>query len=321
MTIKFGPRRQVYLGRKSYDYGQTANPQLNRSQLTQKTSTRASGTQSYAYDGGTAGGPGNPTSFKGTVSTFNSDNQVANTGYAYDGNGNPTTYKSAALTFDPENRLASYLYDGDGHQVKGRNSANGSYSGYYDIYDGDNLVGQYYVIGASIQSFATNTFGADGLVSSQGGVFYTFDERGNVAQSLSSTGTVNVSYMYDAYGQVTTTRYPLPFSYGGQWGYQTQGSLILCTHRYYDPNNGRWLTRDPLGYAGGSTSMGMSATIPAIGGIQVVTTRHGQCHRDTQKVVSLQCRVRMTQLSRGQSVKILAIQVIKAVNSQEVFQE
>jgi len=89
------------------------------------------------------------------------------------------------------------------------------------------------------------------LVSSQGGVFYTFDERGNVAQSLSSTGTVNVSYMYDAYGQVTTTRYPLPFSYGGQWGYQTQGILILCTHRYYDPANGRWLTRDPIGYDGG----------------------------------------------------------------------
>ena len=57
--------------------------------------------------------------------------------------------------------------------------------------------------------------------------------------------------MYDAYGQVTTTRYPLPFSYGGQWGYQTQGSLILCTYRYYGPANGRWLTHDPIGYAGG----------------------------------------------------------------------
>jgi len=125
------------------------------------------------------------------------------------------------------------------------------------------------------------------------------------------------------YRRFTVAVQPDPFGFGGQAGYytDTETGLILCTHRYYDPANGRWLTRDPLGYAGGSTSMGMSATIPAIGGIQVVTTRHGQCHRDTQKVVSLQCRVRMTQLSRGQSVKILAIQVIKAVHSQEVFQE
>ena len=113
----------------AYDYGQSANPQLNRSQLTQETSTRASGTQSYAYDGGTAGGPGTPTSFKGAANTFNANNQVTSTGFAYDGNGNPTTYKSAALTFDLENQFASYLYDGDGHQIKGR----GNRSGYYDL--------------------------------------------------------------------------------------------------------------------------------------------------------------------------------------------
>lgn len=27
--------------------------------------------------------------------------------------------------------------------------------------------------------------------------------------------------------------------------------LILCTHRYYDPQQGRFVTRDPIGYAGG----------------------------------------------------------------------
>ena len=68
--------------------------------------------------------------------------------------------------------------------------------------------------------------------------------------------------MYDAYGQVTTTRYPLPFSYGGQWGYQTQGILILCTHRYYDLANGRWLTRDPIGYAGGVNLYGYVGNNP-----------------------------------------------------------
>ena len=68
--------------------------------------------------------------------------------------------------------------------------------------------------------------------------------------------------MYDAYGQVTTTRYPYLFSYGGQWGYQTQGILILCTHRYYDLANGRWLTRDPIGYAGGVNLYGYVGNNP-----------------------------------------------------------
>ena len=87
-----------------YDYNQTANPALNRSQLTKETSTRGSYTNVFSYDGGTSVGPGNPTSFKGTSQTFNADNQQTGTGFAYDGAGNPTTYKTKALTFDPENR-------------------------------------------------------------------------------------------------------------------------------------------------------------------------------------------------------------------------
>ena len=55
---------------------------------------------SYGYDSGT--GTGNPISFKGTVNTFNADNQQSGSGYTYDGNRNPTTHKSTALAFDPE---------------------------------------------------------------------------------------------------------------------------------------------------------------------------------------------------------------------------
>jgi RHS repeat-associated protein len=43
-----------------------------------------------------------------------------------------------------------------------------------------------------------------------------------------------------------------PFDgFGGQWGYQTdrETGLVLCGQRYYDPASGRWITRDPIGYA------------------------------------------------------------------------
>ncbi len=187
----------------TYDGGQTNSPALSRSQLTGETSSRATGTLSYAYDGGSGTGPGNPTSFKGAANTFNADNQVTNAGYAYDGAGNPTTYKTAALTFDPENRMTSYAgtvqtdgYSGD--DLRAWKQSAGSKT--YFLYDGTQPVCEYSGTGTLL---ASNTFGADGLVSrhtSAGSIFYTFDERGNVAQRLSSTGAVQSSDLYDAYG-------------------------------------------------------------------------------------------------------------------------
>jgi RHS repeat-associated protein len=40
---------------------------------------------------------------------------------------------------------------------------------------------------------------------------------------------------------------------GAQWGYYTDGEtgLLLLTNRYYDAGTGRFLNRDPIGYAGG----------------------------------------------------------------------
>ena len=54
-----------------YDYGQSVNPQMNRSQVTQEASNRnGTYTNVFSYDGGISTGPGNPTSFKGTARTL-----------------------------------------------------------------------------------------------------------------------------------------------------------------------------------------------------------------------------------------------------------
>ena len=73
--------------------------------------------------------------------------------------------------------------------------------------------------------------------------------------------------MYDAYGTRTSTLTGRDvFEFGGQFGYYTDGEtgLILCTHRYYDPQTGRWLTRDPLGYAGGVNLYGYVKNSPVV---------------------------------------------------------
>ncbi len=72
--------------------------------------------------------------------------------------------------------------------------------------------------------------------------------------------------LYDAYGKPSTAlpavtpvtgAYSLassqPFQYKGQYGYYTEGGsgLIYCMNRFYDPNIGRWISRDPAGLDGG----------------------------------------------------------------------
>ncbi len=116
---------------------------------------------------------------------------------------------------------------------------------------------------------AVTTFGADGLVSrtltddtTTRTIYYQFGLNGDVANRTDDAGALLASDLYDAYGGLVVSKTPTgqdydfaddPYGYKGQVGYYTDGEtgLILCTFRYYDPATGRWLTRDPIGYAGG----------------------------------------------------------------------
>jgi len=105
---------------------------------------------------------------------------------------------------------------------------------------------------------AVNTFGPAGLISrNSGGVstFYTPDERGNVAQRLNSSGAVQSSDLYNAYGKRLSGGGASgdPYGFGGQAGYysDSETGLSLLGQRFYDPSVSRFLTRDPYGYPGG----------------------------------------------------------------------
>ena len=189
-------------------------------------------------------------------------------GFGYDGDGDPTTYKGQALTFDPEDRLTQCGsaqqggYSADGLRAWKRSSSG---SRAYFLHDGDRPVCE---VSADGVLPATNTFGADGLISRRAGgasAFYAFDERGCVAQRLSSAGAVQSSELYDAYGsRAGTAGQANPWGYMGQWGYYTDAEtgLILCTDSFYDPALGRFLTRAPIGYDGGLNLYGYTGNNP-----------------------------------------------------------
>ncbi len=123
---------------------------------------------------------------------------------------------------------------------------------------------------------AVNDFGADGVWARHTTTtdwFYTFDPQGCLSQKVGRDGSVLCSSIYDAQGhEATTDTNPDPFSgYGGQWGYygdwETSGDnggscLYLLGHRYYDPNAGRFITRDPIGYDGGINLYGYTGNNP-----------------------------------------------------------
>jgi len=225
-------------------------------ELTSEQSNRAgSYTNSFGYDGA-----GNPTTFKGATQTFTNANQ--NTTYGYDGNGNATSYKGKTLAFDAENRLTGYgTLMTAGYRADGQRAWKQTASGKtYYFYDGNKLL---YETNATGTTTAQNTWGLPGLLAratTTRTLLYAWDAQGNVSQQLdASTGSIVASYMFDAYGtrgatSTDPTATTEPYSgFGGSQGYYSdwETGLQLLGHRYYDPSAGRFLTRDPIGYAGG----------------------------------------------------------------------
>jgi RHS repeat-associated protein len=115
---------------------------------------------------------------------------------------------------------------------------------------------------------AVNLFGADGLVARREKVGaawvttgYAFDPQGSVSLCLNASGSqVGAEEAYDGYGKQLLPTNAGQQGNGSPWGYNAQSGyytdretgLILCTYRYYDPEEGRFINRDPIGYEGGS---------------------------------------------------------------------
>jgi len=74
-----------------------------------------------------------------------------------------------------------------------------------------------------------------------------------VVQRLDANENILSASAYDAWGNPLVPNPNDPFGYDAQWGYYTDNEtgLLLLTHRYYDPTQGRFLTRDPIGVIGG----------------------------------------------------------------------
>lgn len=93
-----------------------------------------------------------------------------------------------------------------------------------------------------------------------GTYFYVYDGVGNVVALVNAaTAVVSALYEYDPFGGVLRATGPVakinPFRFSTKYQDDETG-LDYYGYRYYDPDTGRWLSRDPVGETGGPNLYG-----------------------------------------------------------------
>jgi len=102
-----------------------------------------------------------------------------------------------------------------------------------------------------------------GQYQSNTAYFYLRDHLGSIREMVNGSGTVVARYDYDPYGRSTTvigTNKP-DFNFTGLYQHAKSG-LDMAVYRAYDPNLGRWLSRDPIAEDGGLNLYGYVGNDP-----------------------------------------------------------
>ncbi len=208
----------------------------------------------YVYDS-----TGNRIQLNNTVYTYNEMNELltqegdTNYTYTYDECGNCITKNNGEIVleyhYDEENRLLSveendqiteqYIYDGDGKRIKKIDSE----SVRIYIYSGINVL---YEINMTSQMDGVYVYGPTGKIAKKVNditEYYHTDHLGSTRVTTSENGETITEIRYKPFGeQINTTEER--YTYNGKELDAT--GLYYYGARYYDPEIGRFLARDPL---------------------------------------------------------------------------
>jgi RHS repeat-associated protein len=212
------------------------------------------------------------------IYTYNYDNRLATiyggTTFTHDANGNLRTKTvgstTTTYTWNYGNMLTDiavtggstyhYAYDGLGNRVKKIDSSgetryivdpSESPSRVLAETDVNNHITAYYVYGLGLISKITPP---DYTPPNQA-YYYHYDGIGSTIAITNSSGNVVKSYSYDTFGKMTSEsieQFSNPFRYVGKYGVMDDGNGLLDMRaRYYDPEIGRFINKDPIGWRGG----------------------------------------------------------------------
>ncbi|WP_165840609.1 RHS repeat-associated core domain-containing protein [Streptomyces scopuliridis] len=202
---------------------------------------------------------------------------AAETGAVYGKDNRLTTFNGRSFTYDAEGQLTSdgkRTYDWNARgELTGltETGAGGRSSTFaYDplgtrsartlggttrrfLTDGSNPLAEQSGSGETTATVATS--GLDEyLTRTEGGrtQIYLTDALGTVVGLADQDGTVATRYTYDPYGQPAASGAESgnPYTFTGR---ESDGTgLLYYRNRYYDPETGRFISQDPIGFAGGA---------------------------------------------------------------------
>ena len=182
---------------------------------------------------------------------------------AYDNNGNLITktlgsnitsyswdFNDMLPQVTKDGNTYTYRYDGLGNRIaRIENGVEKRYVGVLAETDVSGNITAYYVHGVGLISKVT---------PSNQAYYYHYDGIGSTVAISDSTGAIVNRYAYDPFGQVVNQEetIPNPFKYVGQFGVMDEGNgLLYMRARYYDPEAGRFISKDPMGCAGGDINL------------------------------------------------------------------
>jgi len=191
-----------------------------------------------------------------TLAGFNLDDWLSPE--TYDANGNTTSTGGKTFAYDSENHLVSMnggavtmIYDAFGNRVAKKV---GNVTTTYLVEDDVNPTGLPQVFEESVNGVLqrTYTYGLQRISENQviqgtwTPSFYGYDGMGSVRQLTSLAGGITDSYNYDAFGNLLSSPGPTPnnYLYRGEQ-YDSDLGLYYLRARYYNPQTGRFLSRDP----------------------------------------------------------------------------
>jgi RHS repeat-associated protein len=204
----------------------------------------------------------------GTIDNANELKAFGSTSYTSDANGNRLTETSTngKLTYawDGRNRLAS-ITDASGNTTSmvydfKRNLLNLTQN------NGGAVAQQSYVVDSrtNIVSLTASTGGAFSVLTGAGvdshlasvdangnALFGITDALGSTTSVADGTGKLASKFDYEPYGQMTgTAANGYPFGFTGR--VPVLNGINYSRERYYDSATGRFLSEDPIGFAGGA---------------------------------------------------------------------
>ncbi len=211
---------------------------------------------------------------------------------SYDDDGNMLTTGSGwVLTWDGENRLLTAsnattvitnTYDPRSRRIRKQVADAGTpvsdlryfYDGWSLLHEHDVLTGSpvtHYLWGLDLSGTLQGAGGVGGLlaeVRSGQSAVAAADANGNITEYVNgSTGALSARYAYDGFGKTIATSGPSSASFTHRFSSKYQDSEIgwyYYGYRYYDPEIGRWPSRDPMGERGGTNLHGFVANAPTL---------------------------------------------------------